>query len=194
MTTTPPNLPRPTRPGGPASPTGATPPRGTRSSRRPAPPPAGPLAAGAKAPPFALPCGRHCNATLGDFRGSPLVVAFYVADWHPVCTAQWERYRDMAPEFERLGARLVAISADTFWSHAAFARAHGLPFPLLADTRPRGAVARAYGVYDPETDAPWRALFVIDAEGTIIWSASFPEALDPGMDGILTALEDRASE
>ena len=117
------------------------------------------------------------------------MVAFYVADWHPVCTAQLERYRDLAPELARLGAGVVAISTDTFWSHAAFARAHGLPFPLLADTSPRGAVARAYGVYDAEQDASRRALFVIDGEGTITWSAVFPEALDPGVDGIFAALE-----
>jgi len=34
-----------------------------------------------------------------------------------------------------------------------------------------------------------RALFVIDPFGTIAWSAVFPDAVDPGLDGILTALE-----
>ena len=148
-----------------------------------------PLAAGAPAPAFALPCGQHCAATLDDYRGRPLVLAFYVADWHPVCTAQLERYRDLTSELARLGAHLVAISADTIWSHAAFAQAHHLRFPLLADDRPRGAMARAYGVYDAQAAAPRRALFVVDAAGTIAWSAVFPAALDPGVDGILTALE-----
>jgi alkyl hydroperoxide reductase subunit AhpC len=106
-----------------------------------------------------------------------------------VCTAQLERFRDVAPELDRLGADLVAISPDGVWSHAAFARAHHFPFPLLSDDRPRGAVARAYGVYDPLNESAHRALFVLDAGGTIVWSAMFPEALDPGMDGILTALE-----
>src|SRR5688500_3311366 len=136
-----------------------------------------PLGPGAPAPAFSLRCGQHCAATLDDYRGRPLVLAFYVADWHPVCTGQLERYRDMAPELARLGAHLVAVSADTFWSHAAFARAHRLPFPLLSDESPRGAIARAYGVYDAERDLPRRALFVVDAGGTIVWSATFPEAL-----------------
>ena len=151
--------------------------------------PAAPLAPGAPAPPFALRWGPHRDAVLADFRGRPLVLAFYVADWHPVCTAQLERLRDVHPELEPLGAGLVAISADTLWSHAAFARAHGLPFPLLADDRPRGGVARAYGAYDAGADRPRRALFVVDARGTVAWSAAFPESLDPGVDGLLTALE-----
>jgi peroxiredoxin len=127
--------------------------------------------------------------TLDDFRGRPLLLVFYVADWHPVCTAQLERLRDIHPELEPLGAGLVAISADTLWSHVAFARAHGLPFPLLADDHPRGAVARAYGAYDAAADRPRRALFVVDARGTVAWSAAFPDIVDPGVDGPLTALE-----
>ncbi len=148
-----------------------------------------PLSAGTPAPPFALPCGQHCAATLSDYRGKPLVLAFYVADWHPVCTAQLERYRDLGPELDWVGAKLVAVSADTIWSHAAFARAHQLPFPLLSDSSPRGGVAYAYGVYAPKTTLPTRALFVVDASGLIVWSGAFPEALDPGVDGILSALE-----
>ena len=148
-----------------------------------------PLSSGVPAPDFSLPCAQNCTATLADYHGRPLVIAFYVADWHPVCTAQLERYRDLGPELDRLSADLVAISADTIWSHASFARAHRLPFPLLSDARPRGQVARAYGVYDPKTGLPARALFVIDASGTIVWSGVFPEALDPGVDGILSTLE-----
>ena len=136
-----------------------------------------------------LRCGLHCDAALYDYRGKPLVVAFYVADWHPVCTTQLERYGDLTPQLERLNTSLVAISADTVWSHAAFTRVHRFPFPLLADDAPRGATARAYGVYDAVRAAPARALFVLDADGRVTWSASFPEAVDPGVDGILSALE-----
>jgi peroxiredoxin len=147
------------------------------------------LATGSRAPTFALRCSQYRKARLEDYRGKRLVIAFYVADWHPVCTAQLQRYRDVAHELEDLGAELVAISADTVWSHAAFASAYQLPFPLLADDCPRGRTARAYGVVGTHTHAARRAVFVLDAFGTITWSAAFPEAVDPGVDGILTALE-----
>jgi peroxiredoxin len=67
--------------------------------------------------------------------------------------------------------------------------AHQLPFTLLADDRPRGDTARAYRVYDTGRQAAKRALFVVNATGTITWSAVFPDAVDPGADGILSALE-----
>ena len=34
-----------------------------------------------------------------------------------------------------------------------------------------------------------RGLVVIDTNGTIAWNAVFPAAIDPGVDGVLTALE-----
>ena len=152
--------------------------------------PRGPLCAGFRAPDFRLRCSQYREAALEDYRGHPLVVVFYVADWHPVCSAQLATYRDLDPQLKRMGAQLVAISADTVWSHAAFSNAHQLPFPLLADDRPRGNIARAYGVYDARRQATRRSLFVVDATSTITWSAVFPDAVDPGSDGIQTAVED----
>jgi len=60
---------------------------------------------------------------------------------------------------------------------------------LLADFEPKGAVARTYGVYRPQDGTSERALFVIDARGTIRWSYVSPVGINPGADGILTALE-----
>ena len=93
------------------------------------------------------------------------------------------------PELERLGAALVGLSVDGVWSHLAFARAHGLSFPLLADAEPKGLVARAYGVYRAREGVSERALFVLDAAGVIRWREVVPPSVDPGADGILTALE-----
>jgi len=153
----------------------------------------GPLRAGSRAPDFSLRCREYREARLEDYRGHSLVVVFYVADWHPVCSSQLTQYRDLEPQLKRMGAQLVAISADTASSHAAFSDAYQLPFLLLADDRPRGSIARVYGVYDARRQSTKRALFVIDATGTITWSSVFPDVVDPGADGILTALEELRS-
>ena len=84
---------------------------------------------------------------------------------------------------------LLGISVDSVWSHQAFARDRGLTFPLLSDFEPKGAVARAYGVYRAEDGTSERALFVIDGDGLVRWSYVAPVGVDPGMDGILTELE-----
>jgi alkyl hydroperoxide reductase subunit AhpC len=65
-----------------------------------------------------------------------------------------------------------------------------LHFPLLADFEPKGAVARLYGVYREADGTTERALFVINAAGSIHWGYVSPVGVNPGADGILTALEE----
>ena len=153
----------------------------------------GPLHAGSRAPAIVLRSSAQRQVDLDDYRGRPVVLVFYIADWHPVCSAQLQRYRDIGAELEELGAELLAISADTVWSHAAFASVYQLPFPVLADDSPRARIARAYGAYDFRLQMPRRALFVVDGSARITWSQAFPDAVDPGSDGILTALEELRS-
>jgi peroxiredoxin len=98
-------------------------------------------------------------------------------------------YNELISEFRRFNAALLGISVDGVWCHLAFARDRKLRFPLLADFEPKGAVARTYGVYRPADGVSERALFVLDAAGTICRSYVSPIDINPGADGILTALE-----
>src|SRR6202023_4283757 len=91
------------------------------------------------------------SVSLSDFRGRPVVLAFYPADWSPVCGDQMALYNELLSEFQNLGAQLLGISVDGAWCHAAFSQNRKLHFPLLADFEPKGTVARKYGAYrDPE--------------------------------------------
>jgi peroxiredoxin len=123
-----------------------------------------------------------------------VILAFYPADWSPVCTDQMALYQELLPEFRKFNAQLLGISVDGVWSHLAFARDRNLHFPLLADFEPKGVVARAYHVYRDEDGTSERALFVIDAKGMVAWSYVSPVGLNPGADGILRALESLKSE
>jgi peroxiredoxin len=67
----------------------------------------------------------------------------------------------------RFNAALISISVNGVWCHIAFAKDRKLHFPLLADFEPKGTVARTYGAYRRRDGVCERALFVIDAEGTI---------------------------
>jgi peroxiredoxin len=98
-------------------------------------------------------------------------------------------YQAVLPEFQRFQAQLLGISVDGAWCHLAFAKDRKLHFPLLADFEPKGAVARAYGVYEGKAGVSGRALFVLDESGVIRWSYVSPIGVNPGADGILTALE-----
>jgi peroxiredoxin len=136
-----------------------------------------------------MPSTPDQGVSLGDYRGRTLILAFYPADWSPVCGDQMSLYNEVLPEFKRLGAELLGISVDGIWCHLAFARDHKLRFPILSDFEPKGAVSRAYGVYRVESGTSERALFVIDPVGIIRWSYLSPIGVNPGADGILEALE-----
>ena len=148
------------------------------------------LPAGTSAPDFSLNSTPDQSVKLSEFRGQPVVLAFYPADWSPVCGDQMALYNEMLSEFQNFGAELLGISVDGSWCHAAFSRDRKLHFPLLADFEPKGAVARLYGVYRQAEGTCERALFVIDTEGLIRWSYVSPVGVNPGAEGILSALEE----
>jgi len=147
------------------------------------------LSPGTMAPDFTLPSTPDQKVRLSELRGRPLILAFYPADWSPVCGDQMALYNELREEFGRFKARLLGISVDGSWCHAAFATDRKLHFPLLADFEPKGEVARRYGVYRAEDGFCERALFVIDADGVVRWSYVSPVGVNPGADGILEALE-----
>jgi peroxiredoxin len=104
------------------------------------------LPPGSPAPDFSLHSTPDQLVRLSDFGGRPVVLAFYPADWSPVCGDQMALYNEMLSEFTEYGAELIGISVDGPWCHTAFSQARKLHFPLLADFEPKGEVARKYGV------------------------------------------------
>ena len=147
------------------------------------------LTPGTTAPEFSLNVTPDQKLALSELRGRPVILAFYPADWSPVCGDQMALYNEILPEFQKHNAELLGISVDGAWCHEAFAKDRNLHFPLLADFEPKGAVARSYGAYRKEDGFCERALFVIDNDGVIAWSYCSPIAVNPGADGILDALE-----
>lgn len=141
------------------------------------------------APDFTLINSSGDEVSLSDFRGQPVILAFYPADWSPVCGDQMSLYNEVLPMFEEHNAQLLGLSVDGKWSHRAFAESRNLKFPLLSDFEPKGEVARLYGVYDDKKGTSQRALFVIDSGGVIRWSYVSPPNVNPGANGILETLE-----
>ena len=150
------------------------------------------LTAGTPAPDSSLHVTPDQRLSLSALRGRPVILAFYPADWSPVCGDQMALYNEILPEFQKHGAELLGISVDGVWCHGAFAKDRHLHFPLMADFEPKGAVARAYAAYREEEGTSERAVFVIDKNGVIVWSYCSPVAVNPGADGILRALEELA--
>jgi peroxiredoxin len=147
------------------------------------------LGPGTVAPAFTLADRPDRKLSLESLRGHPVILAFYPADWSPVCGDQMALYNEVLPEFKRFSAELLGISVDGAWCHKAYRENRNLHFPLLSDFEPKGEVARKYGVYRKGDGVTERALFVINGDGLISWSYVSPIDVNPGADGILTALE-----
>jgi peroxiredoxin len=141
------------------------------------------------APDFDLYATPDQRLRLTDLRGKRVILAFYRADWSPVCSDQMTLYNATQQLFRRQNAEVIGLSVDSKWCHMAFASDRKLHFPLLADFEPKGAVARQYGVYNEKEGECRRALFVLDEQGVIQWSYLSPDGINPGADGILEALE-----
>lgn len=148
------------------------------------------LTPGTQAPDFELNSTPDQKLKLSDLRGKKVILAFYPADWSPVCGDQMALYNETLKFFHKHNAALLGISVDSKWCHMAFAQDRKLHFPLLADFEPKGAVAKTYGVYDEEGGQTKRALFVLDETGVVRWSYLSPVGMNPGADGILDALEE----
>lgn len=147
------------------------------------------LKKGDVAPEFTLYATPDQKISLQEFKGRNVILAFYPADWSPVCSDQMALYNEMLKFFKKYDADIFGISVDSKWCHLAFEQSRNLHFPLLADFEPKGEVSKKYGVYNEEEGECKRALFVIDKEGIIAWSYLSPTAINPGADGILDALE-----
>jgi len=147
------------------------------------------LGPGTPAPDFTLHVTPDQNLSLSELRGKPVILAFYPADWSPVCGDQMALYNEIHSEFQKYEAQILGISVDGVWCHEAFAKDRHLHFPLLADFEPKGAVAQTYGVYRKADGVCERTLLVIDKNGIIRWSYVSPIAVNPGADGILEALD-----
>lgn len=151
------------------------------------------LPKGTAAPQFELYTTPDQKIKLSDLKGKRVILAFYPADWSPVCGDQMALYNETLKFFHKQNAEMIGLSVDSKWCHMAFSQTRNLHFPLLADFEPKGAVSKLYGAYDEGEGHSKRALFVLDEEGIIQWSYLSPDGINPGADGILDALEELAT-
>jgi peroxiredoxin len=145
------------------------------------------------APDFELHATPDQKIRLGELRGKRVILAFYPADWSPVCSDQMALYNETLRLFRKYKAEVLGISVDSKWCHLAFSQSRNLHFPLLADFEPKGEVSKQYGVYNEAEGECQRALFVVDEEGVIAWSYLSPVGMNPGADGVLEVLESMSS-
>ncbi len=126
---------------------------------------------GAVAPDFALRFATRDSVSFSkltlstEVKKSPILLAFYPADWSGGCTKEVCTFRDGFADMAKLGVRIWAISGDYIFSHHEWAMHHKLPFELLSDHD--HAVAKLYGTYNADNGFNRRTVFVVGRDGKL---------------------------
>lgn len=148
-----------------------------------------PIAVGQPVPEFSLKDQNQQEVKLSDFRGKRnVVIVFYPLDWSPVCTKEHACFVNDMKRFEQLDAQVLGLSADSVWSHKAWAEQMGIRYPLLADFHPRGAVASRFGAYLEDRGITGRAIAIIDKAGKLAWFKQYEILVVPDIQEVAQAL------
>ena len=131
-------------------------------------------AVGDAAPDYELANQYWEPVKLSAFRGQNVVLVFYPFAFSGICTGELCEIRDNLAMFEAAGATVLGISVDSKFTLRAYAEHEGYSFDLLADFWPHGAVASAYGVFDPESGMALRGTFIIDGDGIVRYTVVNP--------------------
>ncbi len=126
---------------------------------------------GEPAPDFILKDQSDKEVRMSDFRGKKVLLAFYVADWSPVCEPEMKCLHDDIGKLKEYGIEVIGISVDSLWSHKAWANHMGVDFSLLSDFSKN--VTKNYGLLRPEGFSE-RAYILVDENGIIRWKHVMP--------------------
>jgi peroxiredoxin len=171
------------------------------------------LKVGQKAPSFSLKDAEgNLVSSASLLAQGPLIVSFYRGVWCPYCNMDLQALQGALPEFERLGAKLVAISPQTPPNGRKSQRQNHLTFPVLFDQN--NEVAAAFGIKftlqdylielykkfgndlptinaDPSWTLPMPARYVIAQDGTILYAEVSPDyTLRPDPETLLPVLRE----
>lgn len=136
---------------------------------------------GTLAPDFTLRDQHGQDVSLSQFRGAKnVVLLFYPLTFTPTCQGELCAVRDELGTFQNDAVQVLAVSVDSPAAHQVWAEQQGYEFPLLADFWPHGKVAQDYGVFNDVRGVAVRGTFVIDKQGSIVWSVvnAIPDARD----------------
>ena len=118
----------------------------------------------------------------------PAVVFFYPKAFTPGCTAESCHFRDLATEFDDLGAQRIGVSRDSVATQERFRSEHNLDYPLIADAD--GSVSRAFGAKRLGPLPSKRQTFIVDRDRTLVGVISSELNMDIHADQALEMLRE----
>ena len=154
-----------------------------------------PIGTGDTAPEFDLQVDEHTRVALAGLRGkSNVLLVFHPFAFTPVCTEEALDLQENLESFTNAQTEVVFVSCDTSAARQAWKRQLGATYTFASDFWPHGAAARAYGIFDESIGSARRGTFLIDKEGTVIWSLvkGLGERREEMVEGSLDSLHEHA--
>jgi peroxiredoxin len=126
---------------------------------------------GDRAPEFDLEVTRRERVRLSEFRGrSNVLLVFHPFAFTPVCEDEARDLQENLEAFREAQTEIVFVSCDPAPARQAWKRELGAEYVFASDFWSHGEAAKAYGVFNESNGAPHRGTFLIDKDGTVIWS------------------------
>lgn len=142
---------------------------------------------GAKAPDFTALGQDLSPVTLGSFKGKTLLISVTPSLDTPVCDAQVRRFNQEAAKLPNV--EILNVSMDLPFAQKRWCGAAGVDRVKTASDHRDASFGRAYGTLIKELRLLARAVFVVDAGGTVRYAEYVPEvASHPNYDAALAAI------
>ena len=126
---------------------------------------------GDKAPEFDFEVAHGERVKLSDFLGrSNILLVFHPFAFTAVCEEEARDLQENLAAFRNARTEIVLVSCDPAPARQAWKQQIGAEYTFASDFWPHGAGAKAYGVFNELKGAPHRGTFLIDTDGTVIWS------------------------
>lgn len=150
------------------------------------------LKIGDTAPDFTLKDSDGNEVSLSSYKGKPVVVLFFPLAFSGVCTKELCSVRDNFSDYEKLGADILAISVDSFFTLGQFKSQQNLNFALLSDFNKD--TAKAYGAFYEDflgyKGVAKRSAFVVDKSGKIAYAEVLEKASElPNFEAVQSTLK-----
>ena len=128
-----------------------------------------PIQPGEPAPDFTLKDQDGNEWTLSKALAlGEVVICFYPMAFSGVCEGEMACATNDLELFENMGATVIGISGDSWFTQKAWAEKLGLKQTLLADMH--RTVCKAYGFYFPALNVPSRGTVIVSQDGSVKWS------------------------
>lgn len=152
-----------------------------------------PVAVGDKAPSFELVANDLSTVTLADTAGKVRLISVVPSLDTGICDAQTRRFNEEAAAFGD-DVVVLTVSAEHPFNQKRWCGAAGIDRVQVLSDHMDMDFGKAYGTYIKELRLDQRAIFVVDANDTVIYTEYVPEiAQHPDYDAALAATKKAAA-